>query len=83
MQGFIGIENQKIEMLFIDDDACGQGIGKLLINYVIGNLDAKFVNVNEQNEQRVGFYKHMGFRVISRSEFDDQGRPFPLLHLGL
>ncbi|MDR1040632.1 MAG: GNAT family N-acetyltransferase, partial [Deltaproteobacteria bacterium] len=46
-----------------------------------GSLGVKFVDVNEQNEQGVGFYRHLGFHVISRSEYDEQGRHFPLLHL--
>jgi putative acetyltransferase len=83
LQGFIGISNQKIEMFFIHNNARLQGIGKQLLNYAVDNLGAKFVDVNEQNEQGVGFYRYMGFHVISRSEYDEQGRPFPLLHLGL
>ncbi len=83
LQGFVGIADSKIEMLFIDGKARGQGIGRLLLNYAIENSGAKFVDVNEQNEQGVGFYRHMGFHVISRSEYDGQGRLFPLLHLGL
>ncbi len=81
LQGFIGVAGQKIEMLFIADNARGKGIGKLLLNYAVENLSAKFVDVNEQNEQGAGFYKHMGFHVIGRSETDGQGRAFPLLHL--
>ncbi|WP_267461661.1 GNAT family N-acetyltransferase [Klebsiella pneumoniae] len=38
-------------------------------------------NVNEQNEQAVGFYQKMGFRVTGRSETDDLGQPYPLLNL--
>lgn len=83
LQGFIGIANQKIEMLFVDDNARGQGIGKQLLNYAIDSLNAQYVDVNEQNDQGVGFYRHMGFHVLSRSEHDEQGRPFPLLHLKL
>jgi putative acetyltransferase len=81
LQGFIGIEEQKIEMLFIDDNSRGKGIGKQLLEYAVSNLGAKFVDVNEQNEQGVGFYRHLGFHVVGRSESDGQGRPFPLLHL--
>ncbi|MDR1035095.1 MAG: GNAT family N-acetyltransferase [Deltaproteobacteria bacterium] len=80
-QGFIAIVEQKIEMLFLHADARGQSIGRQLLDYAVSNLGARFVDVNEQNEQALGFYKHMGFHVISRSEFDEQGRPFPLLHL--
>jgi putative acetyltransferase len=41
------------------------------------------VDVNEQNTQGVGFYRHLGFVETGRSETDDQGRPYPLLHLKL
>lgn len=39
------------------------------------------LDVNEQNEQAVGFYLHMGFEVAGRSELDGTGKPYPLLHL--
>lgn len=81
--GFIGAADDKVEMLFIHDKARGKGIGKKLILYAVDNLDVKYVDVNEQNDQGIGFYKHMGFHVISRSELDEQGRPFPILHLKL
>jgi putative acetyltransferase len=41
------------------------------------------VDVNEQNPQGVGFYRHMGFEQVGRSELDGQGNPFPLLHMRL
>ena len=39
--------------------------------------------MNEQNQQGVGFYNHMGFQAIGWSEFDEQGRPFPIVNLVL
>lgn len=83
LQGFIGVENRKTEMLFIDADFRGRGVGKQLLNVAITELGAIHVDVNEQNEQGVGFYSHVGFHTIGRSEFDEQGRPFPILHLEL
>jgi len=41
------------------------------------------VDVNEQNPSALNFYKAKGFRVISRDETDDAGRPYPILHLSL
>nr|WP_313582182.1 GNAT family N-acetyltransferase [Lacrimispora sp.] len=81
--GFLGAADDKVEMLFIHVKARGKGIGKKLICYAVDNLDVKYVDVNEQNDQGIGFYKHMGFHVINRSELDEQGRPFPILHLKL
>ena len=81
--GFVGTHESKIEMLFILDDVRGQGVGKALLQYAIEHLGATQVDVNEQNPQAVGFYQHMGFKVVSRSPLDDMGKPFPILHMTL
>jgi putative acetyltransferase len=39
------------------------------------------VDVNEQNGAALGFYEALGFEVVDRSPVDEDGRPFPLLHL--
>lgn len=79
--GFVGASETKLEMLFVDSHSRGQGIGKALLLYVVSELGVTTVDVNEQNEQAVGFYRHEGFRVVSRRDLDDQGRPYPLLHM--
>ncbi|MGB1198340.1 MAG: GNAT family N-acetyltransferase [Thalassotalea sp.] len=81
--GFIGIHQQKVEMLFILNEARGQGIGKKLMEYAIAELSVNRVDVNEQNPLAIGFYQHLGFKVTSRSPVDDMGKPFPILHLKL
>ena len=81
--GFIGIHDLKVEMLFVLDRCRGKGIGKFLLQYAIDNFDADSVDVNEQNPLAIGFYKNMGFKVISRSPLDDMGKPFPILHMKL
>ncbi|MCZ4253012.1 GNAT family N-acetyltransferase [Pseudoalteromonas shioyasakiensis] len=81
--GFVGVYECKIEMLFILNAARGMGIGKALLNYAVEQLAANKVDVNEQNPLAVGFYQHMGFKVISRSPLDDMGKPFPILHMEL
>lgn len=81
--GFIGTLQDKVEMLFIHPDARGSGTGKKLLSYAIEHLNINKVDVNEANEQAVGFYKHIGFKVAGRSELDSMGKPFPLLHMEL
>lgn len=80
--GFIGLSPNAIEMLFIDSDRRGQGYGSALIEFAIQRGAFK-VDVNEQNPSAFNFYKTKGFRVISRDETDDAGRPYPILHLSL
>ncbi|TKB51656.1 GNAT family N-acetyltransferase [Ferrimonas aestuarii] len=81
--GFVGTHDAKIEMLFILNEARGKGIGKVLLQYAMEHLGATKVDVNEQNPQAVGFYQHMGFKVVARSPLDDMGKPFPILHMTL
>lgn len=81
--GFMGISAENLEMLFIDNRVRGRGIGKKLLVYGITQFNIAKVDVNEQNLQGIGFYKHMGFRVLKRSEQDGQGKAYPVLHMGL
>lgn len=79
--GFIGAAENNIEMLFVHNDCRGKGIGKKLVAYVIEKLQVCKVDVNEQNIQAAGFYRHMGFSVASRSELDADGKAYPILHM--
>lgn len=78
---FMGIDDKKLEMLFIDPNERGKGLGKELITYGIAHYDINELGVNEQNEQATAFYKHMGFQTYNRSETDEQGNPYPILHM--
>jgi len=79
--GFMGVEGVKVEALFIHPAWRGHGVGRRLLTYAVEALGASELDVNEQNDQAVGFYRHMGFTVAGRSAVDEMGLPFPLLHL--
>jgi putative acetyltransferase len=81
IEGFCGTHEGNIEMLFVSPHSRGLGVGKLLTNYAIQNQEAYKVDVNEQNQQALGFYERMGFEIHGRSPLDGQGKPYPLLHL--
>ena len=81
IKGFAGVAGQKMEMLFIHPDSMGRRIGSQLTNFCIYALGVDQVDVNEQNEQAVGFYKKMGYELIGRQELDSMGKPFPILHM--
>ena len=81
LAGFMGIAEENLEMLFVDNEYRGTGIGKKLIAYATANLHVTKVDVNEQNTQAVGFYKYMGFNIVRRSELDGEGKEYPILHM--
>jgi len=81
--GFIGLNENHVEMLFIEPDLRGKGIGRALLDHACSLRSQMSVDVNEQNPEAVGFYLHYGFVQTGRSPLDGEGRPFPLLHLSL
>ena len=81
--GFAGVQEDVLEMLFIDAAARGKGVGKKLLHHAVNDFAARRLDVNEQNPQAHGFYIHEGFIDASRSEFDSEGRPFPIIHMEL
>ncbi len=81
--GFMGIENKKIEMLFLLPDARGKGFGKTLVQYGIKNFSVKEVTVNEQNPKAKGFYEHLGFKTYKASAADEQAKLYPIAWMKL
>ena len=79
--GFMGIQSDKIEMLFLHPDYFRKGIGRMLIQKAVSEADVQYVDVNEQNPAAVKFYEKMGFRTFRRDSTDDQGNPFPILRM--
>jgi putative acetyltransferase len=81
--GFLGVAEQKVEMLFLSPGQIGKGFGKKLMDFAITDLKANKVDVNEQNTKAVEFYKKFGFETYERTDKDDQGKDYPLLRLKL
>ena len=80
---FMGIEDRKLEMLFIRNSERGKGLGKKLLNYGIENYNVNELVVNEKNPNAKGFYEYMGFKTYKRTELDEQGNPYPILYMRL
>ncbi len=78
---FIGLEDERLEMLFIAPEERGKGLGKTLLQYGLQHYGLRELTVNEQNPQAVGFYEHLGFRTYKRTSRDEQGQPYPLLYM--
>lgn len=80
---FMGINGESLEMLFVHGDFRGKGIGKMLLKSAIENIGVKTVDVNQQNEAAIGFYRHFGFEIKSVSAKDGMGKPYPIAHMQL
>lgn len=58
--GFMGMQDHRLEMLFLEPNARGRGIGRQLLELGIRDYSVRELTVNEQNPQAVGFYQHHG-----------------------
>jgi putative acetyltransferase len=79
--GFMGLSEAHMDSLFIDPAWRGAGVGRALVEHALTFHSALATEVNEQNEQAVGFYQRMGFIPTGRSPTDEQGFAYPLIHL--
>lgn len=79
--GFMGLSGNKMEALFLAPENRRCGGGRLMVEHARQLKGPLLVDVNEQNPAARMFYESLGFVVAGRSETDNEGRPFPLLHM--
>lgn len=79
--GFMILDKNHIEALFVNHTLRKQGIGKRLINEALSKFSCITTTVNEQNKPALQFYQYLGFQQTHRREYDQQNRPYPLLYL--
>lgn len=70
-----------LSMLFVHPANHGKGIGRTLVQYAVDLYGDLAADVNEQNPGAFQFYQKCGFVQTGRSETDEEGNPFPILHL--
>ena len=79
--GFMMVTGRHMDALFIDPDLHGRGVGRSLVEHVITLHGDLTTDVNPQNPGAIAFYKALGFVETGRSDRDDQGRAYPIIHL--
>jgi len=79
--GFLVMDGEMIDALFVDPAVHGRGHGTALLNHALALSPHATVDASEQASNALAFYEARGFVRIGRSETDPQGRPYPLVHL--
>ena len=79
--GFSGTSDDNLDMLFLDPHFIGKRYGHHIITWLITHKEINQIDVNEANEKAKTFYLNHGFSIVSRSETDGFGKPYPILHL--
>lgn len=80
-QGFLVMDGEMIDALFVDPAVHGRGFGSFLLDYALTLSPNATVDASEQASNALPFYEARGFVQTGRSECDPQGRPYPSIHL--
>ncbi len=79
--GFLVMDGDEIDALFVDPSVHGQGYGSALLTHALELVPGAEVEASEQADNALPFYEARGFVRVGRSETDTQGRPYPLVRL--
>ena len=67
IQAFIGLNNNYIEGIFVDEKMRSKGIGKELLDFVKQNSLELSLKVYKKNQKAIKFYQREGFKQIEES----------------
>lgn len=65
IQGFLGLNGDYIEGIFVDAEYQSKGIGSQLLNYAKERYSKLLLNVYKRNERAVTFYLREGFAILT------------------
>lgn len=65
VQGFIGLDGEYIEGIFVSDEMQSRGIGKSLLDYAKSRKSELRLNVYQKNTRAIRFYQREGFSILS------------------
>lgn len=65
IQGFLGLNGDYIEGIFVDAEYQSKGIGSQLLNYVKDRNNKLLLNVYKRNKRAVSFYLREGFATLT------------------
>ena len=63
IQGFVGINAEYIEGIFVSDEMQSHGIGKILLDYIKDKKVRLQLNVYQKNVRAISFYQREGFTI--------------------
>ena len=74
IQGFVGINDEYIEGIFVSDEMQSHGIGKILLDYIKDKKVRLHLNVYQKNVRAISFYQREGFAIQCEQidEFTDE-----------
>lgn len=63
IRGFIGLNNEYVEGVFVSEGMQSHGIGKALLNYAKDKRSKLLLNVYQKNTRAISFYQREGLEI--------------------
>ena len=76
VKGFISVDGQRVDKLFVEPVLQGRGIGAKLLDYAVQNLGADELWALEKNERAIAFYTRHGFRLTADKKPEEDTSEF-------
>lgn len=73
IQGFIGLNGEYIEGIFVSEQMQSKGIGKLLLHDIMDKKAKLILNVYQKNTRAIHFYQREGFEIQREGLDEDTG----------
>lgn len=79
LKGFVRVNGEEIEKLFVEPILQNQGIGDALLRYAVDVLGGKRLLVLEKNLRAIRFYERHGFHLTDQKRRVDDTNEFLIL----
>lgn len=73
IQGFIGLNGEYIEGIFVSEQMQSKGIGKLLLHDIMDKKAKLILSVYQKNTRAIHFYQREGFEIQREGLDEDTG----------
>lgn len=70
VKGMLHVEGNRIQELYVDSFFQDKGIGAMLIDHAVRELDARYLFVLEKNDRAIRFYQRHGFSLTQERQLE-------------
>lgn len=74
IQGFVGLNGEQIEGIFVSGEMRSQGIGRLLLDFIKTKKTELRLNVYRKNTRAIRFYQREGFEILNEGWMKPSGK---------
>jgi len=71
VKGFVQLNGQEVEKLFVEPVLQGKGIGAKLLDFAIAEKDVRFLWALEKNTKAIAFYQRHGFHLTDERKLEE------------